>query len=660
MFYSHTFLARKSPLGTIWIAAHLEHKIKRPQIEKINIPSYAEKIMLPDVPIALRLSGHLLIGIVRIYSWKVNHLYSDCNRLVTDIRKAFASVPVDLPIEADHAPFESVTLPETFDLNALELDESYYRTAEPDKHVKSHDQITMTDQIPVEEEQYVAVSVSEENGLNLSPRPSNGLNLSPRPTNVLISSPQPTNISPVSRQLEEDTLPPFEAGFESILSPRGHSFLSSNAPNENEVTFNKAPDGNSTPQGTLDVEIMLSEPDHPHQDVRAPGDIQTDQVSSQTINKRQSLSTIPEDISILEGGSSHCAEQLVNISSNKLNFPDLETSAVIPSPVLNPKPAPPVKRGNVKKRKKIQAFDRQVVLSNMQMKKQLSESANIVCKRRKLPCSDLNVWKFQRIRLKEDIFGISLLSRMHTTLVEVLERNPCSATNNITLDTPGPSSQAPKGAVPEKEMGTMMMDAEPTTPTIDAFSGIEKGRDGDNIEDLIAQFPLNESGFGSKSDKDNKDKNSETLLRSAAGVPSPVESIRLNLETPPFHLKDRLDDMEIPEAPGLLDSADEELNFLNANDASPGLHDAFNVDNLSARTRAVAKYFKDNSIEADSNESARISLNRILEQKSRRQCSRMFFETLVLKSYNFINVEQEAAYGDILISPTPALFSTKF
>ncbi|KAI0503767.1 hypothetical protein KFK09_014710 [Dendrobium nobile] len=654
MFYSHTFLARKSPLGTIWIAAHLEHKIKRPQIEKINIPSYAIKIMMPDVPIALRLSGHLLIGIVRIYSWKVNHLYSDCNRLVTDIRKAFASVPVDLSIEADHAPFESVTLPETFDLNALELDESYYRTAEPYKHVKSHDQITMKDQISVEEEQYVAVSVSEENGLNLSPKPSNGLNLSPRPTNVLISSPQPTNISPISRQLEDDTLPPFEVGFESILSPRGHTFLSSNAPTENEVTFKKAPDENNTPKGTLDFEIMLSEPDHPHQDVRPPGDLQTGQESSLTINKRQSLSTIPEDLSILEGGSSiddKCIHQLPFTIEFLL-------VAGIPSPVLNPKPAPPVKRGNVRKRKKIQAFDRQVVLSNLQMKKQLSESANIVCKRRKLPCSDLDIWKFQRFRLKEDIFAILLLSRMDTTLVEVLERTyPCSATNNITLETPGPSSQAPKGAVPEKEMGTMVMDAEPTTPTIDAFSEIEKGRDGDNIEDLIAQFPLNESGFGSES---HKDKNSETLLRSAAGIPSPVESIRLNLETPPFHLKDRLDDMEIPEAPGLFDSADEDLNFLNADDASPGLHDAFNVDNLSARTRAVAKYFKDNSIEPESNESARISLNRILEQKSRMQCSRMFFETLVLKSYNFINVEQEAAYDDILISPTPALFSTKF
>ena len=46
MFYSHTILARKSPLGTVWIAAHLERKIKRPQIDGIDIPTYAG----PSVP----------------------------------------------------------------------------------------------------------------------------------------------------------------------------------------------------------------------------------------------------------------------------------------------------------------------------------------------------------------------------------------------------------------------------------------------------------------------------------------------------------------------------------------------------------------------------------------------------------------------------------
>lgn len=84
--------------------------------------------MFPEVPIALRLSGHLLLGLVRIYSWKVNYLFQDCNRMLSDIRTAFATVQIDLPVEADRAPFESVTLPETFELDALELDDSVYQT----------------------------------------------------------------------------------------------------------------------------------------------------------------------------------------------------------------------------------------------------------------------------------------------------------------------------------------------------------------------------------------------------------------------------------------------------------------------------------------------------------------------------------------------------
>lgn len=87
------------------------------------------------------------------------------------------------------------------------------------------------------------------------------------------------------------------------------------------------PDENNTPQGTMDIENMLCDPDNPLQDVSAPGDIRTGQESSPEINKRQSLSTIPENISILEWGSSHCAEQLANISANKPSFPDLEASA---------------------------------------------------------------------------------------------------------------------------------------------------------------------------------------------------------------------------------------------------------------------------------------------------------------------------------------------
>ena len=85
--------------------------------------AFAESIMFPEVPIALRLSGHLLLGLVRIYSWKVNYLFSDCNRMVTTIKTTFAAVETDLPAEMEPAPFDSITLPPTLNLDDLNLDD---------------------------------------------------------------------------------------------------------------------------------------------------------------------------------------------------------------------------------------------------------------------------------------------------------------------------------------------------------------------------------------------------------------------------------------------------------------------------------------------------------------------------------------------------------
>lgn len=79
--------------------------------------------MFPEVPIALRLSGHLLLGLVRIYSWKVNYLFQDCNRMITTIRTTFVAVEIDLPVEVEPAPFDSIRLPLTLNLDDLNLDD---------------------------------------------------------------------------------------------------------------------------------------------------------------------------------------------------------------------------------------------------------------------------------------------------------------------------------------------------------------------------------------------------------------------------------------------------------------------------------------------------------------------------------------------------------
>ncbi|KAK7295222.1 hypothetical protein RJT34_18127 [Clitoria ternatea] len=145
MFYSQFILAKKGPLGTIWIAAHLERKLRKNQVADTDIGVSVDSILFPDVPIALRLSSHLLLGVVRIYSRKVNYLFDDCSEALLKIKQAFRSTTVDLPPEESTAPYHSITLPETFDLDDFELPDNDLQGNYVDHHVSTRDQITLQD-----------------------------------------------------------------------------------------------------------------------------------------------------------------------------------------------------------------------------------------------------------------------------------------------------------------------------------------------------------------------------------------------------------------------------------------------------------------------------------------------------------------------------------
>lgn len=79
--------------------------------------------MFPEVPIALRMSGYLLFGVVRIYSKQVDYFFHDCNVVLIKLRNAFSTKELNFPEDARQAPVSAITLPERFDLDALELDD---------------------------------------------------------------------------------------------------------------------------------------------------------------------------------------------------------------------------------------------------------------------------------------------------------------------------------------------------------------------------------------------------------------------------------------------------------------------------------------------------------------------------------------------------------
>ena len=79
-----------------------------------NIESSVDGIMQPKVKMALRTSGHLLLGVVRIYSRKAKYLLADCNEAFVKIKMAFRPGMVDLPEDKREAAMNAITLPDVF------------------------------------------------------------------------------------------------------------------------------------------------------------------------------------------------------------------------------------------------------------------------------------------------------------------------------------------------------------------------------------------------------------------------------------------------------------------------------------------------------------------------------------------------------------------
>jgi hypothetical protein len=79
MFYSENFLAKKGPLANIWLAANWDRKLSKAQILHTDISSTIEDLVGGGMPpMALRLSGQLLLGVSKIYGRQAKYLLEDC------------------------------------------------------------------------------------------------------------------------------------------------------------------------------------------------------------------------------------------------------------------------------------------------------------------------------------------------------------------------------------------------------------------------------------------------------------------------------------------------------------------------------------------------------------------------------------------------------
>jgi hypothetical protein len=87
MFYSDTLLSKTGALAHVWLAANMERKLsKKDYVTSKLEDSIQVMVNESSAPMALRLSGQLLLGVVRIYKKKTSYLLDDCNEALLKIK----------------------------------------------------------------------------------------------------------------------------------------------------------------------------------------------------------------------------------------------------------------------------------------------------------------------------------------------------------------------------------------------------------------------------------------------------------------------------------------------------------------------------------------------------------------------------------------------
>ncbi|KAI8632591.1 Rec8 like protein-domain-containing protein [Xylariaceae sp. FL1651] len=113
MFHSEELLQRNGPLARVWLSANM-YKLSKTHVLQSNLPNSVDVIIRPNqAPLALRLSGQLLLGVVRMYSRKARYLLDDCNEALLKIKMAFrATGNNDIPENLNMPNREALMLPD--------------------------------------------------------------------------------------------------------------------------------------------------------------------------------------------------------------------------------------------------------------------------------------------------------------------------------------------------------------------------------------------------------------------------------------------------------------------------------------------------------------------------------------------------------------------
>ncbi|KAJ3037381.1 sister chromatid cohesion protein 1 [Rhizophlyctis rosea] len=625
MFYSENILLKKGALAKVWLAAHWERKLSKTQTLQTNIEGAVGQIVRDgQQPLALRLTGQLLLGVVKIYSRKARYLLEDCNEALMKIKMAFRPGDVNMPTEHAIANANAITLPDamteldillpepSFDLRSF-LAQSTEQALSGS--LRSQDTTLSSEQGSFLLEQEQEEPLRDIFGIQDSQEEEGGawsLNLGldePGPSGL----DQPSAEDSMEIEVGRDAAGarPFSPGTRDSMSMTDEPSFATDKRLSLDLGVGdlglgmEQEDPSLGPPGGDDIGLNLDKPldfmdlDRQHEEGDQPLD----------------LPELPGDI----GNESFQVPDDIQANPTGAEAPDVDNDN-------GPQQQAQRQREERKQKasRKRRLVDEETELSTEFMKKQIEDTSDITEEQRFVPASR-KLQKLMDIRKQGAAYFFSV-DRLDVPkqFRHLLEFRPRRRHRQRAQEVPEQEEPSPR-----KRKAAEVQERRESEDFID-----QAGPSGLNFEEefqAAGDFALPESF----------DTTGEPLEAQREGEEGEGE-----MQEVPLQKKRRTDGEDVPEeereegtgSPSLLFEPEEESQ------------DQPDDSGFSRSTVRTVKTLQ-TRFDAQDGEEKELSFEEMTTKAKRTDAVKLFFELLVLKTRDMVHVEQEEAYGDIKITP---------
>ncbi|KAI8002297.1 hypothetical protein LOK49_LG08G00797 [Camellia lanceoleosa] len=431
-----------------------------PKSELIKFPQYfvtawkrglnLDKILVDEVPVVTyRVLGHLLLGVVRIYSKKVEYLFHDCRKVLVKVNDFVGSKITNVHIQAMCPPYLSITRPKRFELDAFDLQiledgsgelynnhhfKSLKVNERPDEDIMladarqndgaGHDSF---DKVDMQKEKFATKYHSEEDAANFETYSTSYTPVKDVLSHYIMKNDMMVasalhNLSKASIEklrgnifsLEEclDPMPLGECEEEpGIVRPLGEKYPI------------------DTQQIKFPATVTVRAEEKPPDPIRSFD--QEQHMNAEQIKIPEMIS--PESGKCRINTEDHLEPITVDVTFQS-KYPNA-SGATTPEFMVVPTPAAKEQARVSRKRRCL--FDDIIVLPNKVLKESIDDSSDLICKRRKVPHTSLHAWKAYQISNLPHTFSESLIPCEIPTVHRSLDETEIVAPSTpVTRSTP--------------------------------------------------------------------------------------------------------------------------------------------------------------------------------------------------------------------------------